>query len=191
MRRFGRIAVYCGSSDRAPAAYYDVARAFGGYLAARGIGVVYGGGRVGMMGAVADGALAAGGEVIGVITRQLEAVELGHHGLTELQVVDTMHTRKQTMASLADGFVALPGGWGTLEELFEAVTWSQLNIHRKPAGLLDVQGYFQSLVAFLDEAVQVGFVGQAERDMLVVASKAETLLQRLAAVKVPRLSLPR
>ncbi|MCX6896985.1 MAG: TIGR00730 family Rossman fold protein, partial [Verrucomicrobia bacterium] len=137
MRTFRRLCVYCGSSNHVPETYFAAARAVGTLLAERGIGVVYGGGRTGLMGAVATAALAAGGEVIGVIPEKLRALELDHGGLTELRVVDSMHARKLMMAELSDGFMALPGGFGTLEEIFEATTWTQLNYHRKPAGLLN------------------------------------------------------
>ena len=185
--RMKRICVFCGASPGRDAAYREAAVAFGGLLARRGIGLVFGGGHVGLMGAVADAALAAGGEAIGVIPRGLEARELGHRGLTELRVVGSMHERKATMASLADGFVALPGGMGTLEEAAEALTWSQLGIHRKPVGLLDVAGYWSPLVAFLDHAVAEGFLRPDQRRLCLVEPAPEALLDRLAAWEPPDL----
>jgi uncharacterized protein (TIGR00730 family) len=155
-------------------------------LAERGVAVVTGGGHVGMMGAVADAALASGGQVRGVITRALLDREVGHRGLTELHVVDTMHQRKALMADLADAFVMLPGGFGTLEELFEAVTWSQLGIHDKPCGVLDVAGYFDPLGAWLDRAVDQEFVRPEHRTLLLVDEDPVSLLERMAAWRPPR-----
>jgi uncharacterized protein (TIGR00730 family) len=178
---FRRICVFCGaSSGRAPQ-YAGAARALGRTLALRGIGLVTGGGRVGLMGAVADAALDAGGEVVGVIPQRLVDREVAHRGLTELRVVDTLHERKAVMADLSDGFVALPGGLGTLEELSEVTSWAQLALHSKPIGLLDVSGYFDSLLAFLDHATEEGFVAVEHRRMLVVADDAGRLLDELAA----------
>lgn len=146
-----RIGVFCGSSVGRRPRYRTEAEALGRALATRRIGLVYGGARVGLMGALADATLAAGGEVIGVIPRALVAKEVAHNGLTELRVVSSMHERKATMVDLADGFIALPGGWGTLEELFEVLTWAQLGLHRKPCGLLNVEEYFRGLLAFCDD----------------------------------------
>jgi uncharacterized protein (TIGR00730 family) len=154
-------------------------------LAERGIGLVYGGGRVGLMGALADAALAAGGEVIGVIPQALLERELGHRGLTELHVVDSMHARKALMGELASGFVALPGGVGTLEELFEVWSWATLGLHRKPCGLLDVGGFFAPLIEFLDRQVREGFIHPAYRAVLLVASTPEALLEAFAAYEPP------
>lgn len=179
-RSFERIAVYCGASSAVDPAWLALARGVGAALAGRGVGVVYGGGRVGLMGAVADGALGAGGEVIGVIPRKLLEHELGHTGCTRLEVVETMHERKARMAELADGFVALPGGFGTLEETFEVVTWSQLDYHRKPVGLLDAGGFYRGLVAFCDHAMDAGFIRPFHRSILVDAPDLDTLLTRMA-----------
>ena len=147
--------------------------------------MVYGGGRVGLMGAVADGALAAGGAVTGIIPEALRDRELAHAGLTELRVVASMHERKALMAELSDAFIALPGGIGTLEELVEVFTWSQLGLHRKPVALLDVAGYYGGLIAFFDHAVEEGFLPPASRAMLLVASEPAELLDRLAAWRPP------
>ena len=156
MREFKRLCVYCASSNRVDERWFEVARHVGRRLSARGIGVVYGGGHIGLMGALADAALAEGNEVIGVIPRKLLDLELGHTGVTDLVVVETMHQRKLRMAELSDGFIALPGGWGTLEEIFEVTTWTQLRYHAKPVGLLNAQGYYDKLIAFLDEAAALG-----------------------------------
>ena len=179
------LGVFCGSRDGARPEYRDAAHALGRTLAARGVGVVYGGASVGLMGAVADAALAAGGEVIGVIPRSLVAREIAHAGLTGLHVVDTMHERKARMAAVADAFVALPGGVGTLEELFEVWTWGQLGLHAKPCGLLDVAGYYAPLLAFVDRGVAEGFIRPAQRQTLIVDDDASRLLDRLAAVTAP------
>jgi uncharacterized protein (TIGR00730 family) len=159
--------------------YADAARELGAALAARGIGLVYGGGRVGLMGAVADAALAAGGEVIGVIPQELVERELAHGGLTELRVVGSLHERKALMAELADGFVALPGGFGTLDELLEQLTWSQLGLHAKPIGLFDVDEYWRPLIALARHATEEGFVREADLGAIAVGTDAEGLLDRL------------
>lgn len=185
---FRRVGVYCGSSVGRDPAYALAARAFGALLARRGIGVVYGGGRVGLMGALADGALAEGGEVIGVIPEKLLRLEVGHAGLTRLEVVEGMHPRKLRMAELADAFVALPGGYGTLEELFEVTTWTQLEYHHKPVGLLDVNGYWAGLVGFLDHAVAQGFVRPLHRGLVVSSPDADTLLGLLERVEIPEVA---
>jgi uncharacterized protein (TIGR00730 family) len=164
-----------------------LAAQLGRALAQRRIGLVYGGGRVGLMGVLADAALAAGGEVTGVIPKALLDREHGHRGLTQLRVVDSMHARKALMVELADGFVALPGGIGTLEELFEVWTWAQLGIHRKPCGLLDVGGFFSPLVGFLDHVVATGFLGSTSRAILSVAASPEELLAQFAAYEAPAL----
>ena len=176
------IAVYCGSSEGVDDSYFQAAWGFGELLARRGITVVYGGGDVGLMGRLANGALSAGGEVIGVITEQLQTLEVGHEGLTELLVVQTMSERKTAMSARADAVVALPGGWGTLEELFEVVTWTQLEIFGKPAGLLDVNGYFKHLDAFLDHATAEGFIRAGHRRLLQTSSDPEALLDLLCGV---------
>lgn len=180
-----RICVFAGSNSGAKAEYATVARDLGQTLAERGLGLVYGGARIGLMGAVADGALAGGAPVIGVIPGGLFVKEVAHQGLTELKVVKSMHERKQVMSDLADGFVALPGGWGTLEELFEILTWAQLGIHRKPCGLLNVAGYFDPLVAFIDHGVEEGFVRREQRAMLLASSSACELLDRFAGYRAP------
>jgi uncharacterized protein (TIGR00730 family) len=174
-----RICVFCGSSVGARPAYAQTARELGRTLAARGIGVVFGGGKVGLMGVLADAALAAGGEAIGVIPEALVAREIAHAGLTKLHVVRSMHERKTLMADLADAFIALPGGFGTFEEFFEAVTWTQLGIHQKPCGLLNVEGYYDALLALLDRAVADAFIRDANRSLVLEAPDVPTLLTRL------------
>jgi uncharacterized protein (TIGR00730 family) len=174
-----RVCVFCGASSGRLPAYADAARAFGGALAGRGLGLVYGGGRVGLMGAVADGALAGGGEVIGVIPQELVDRELAHSGLTELHVVGSLHERKAKMAALADAFVALPGGFGTLDELLEQLTWSQLGLHAKPIGLLDIQDYWRPLIALARHATEEGFVREADLGAIAVGGDAIGLLDRL------------
>ena len=182
-----RVCVYCGSSPGARPAYAAAAAALGRLLAARGIGLVYGGGNVGLMGIVADAARDAGGEVIGVIPRALQAREVAHTGLDDLRMVETMHERKALMADLADAFVALPGGVGTLEELVEVMTWTQLGIHAKPCGVLDVDGYYEHLVAFLDHAVGERFLRPEHRALLVHARQPEALLDAFAGWRPPTL----
>lgn len=174
-----RVCVYCGSRPGRRPSYADAARQLGALLADAGIGLVTGGGRVGLMGVVADAVLEAGGEAIGVIPQALLDREVGHEGLTELHVVRSMHERKAAMAELADAFVALPGGLGTLEEISEALTWAQLGIHAKPCGLLDVDGYYAPLARFLDHTVDEGFVLAERRAALVVAAEPAALLDGL------------
>lgn len=176
-----RVCVYCGSREGNDPAYVAAARELARTLAERGIGIVYGGASVGLMGAVADAALQAGGEVVGVLPHSLFETEVAHRHLTELIEVDTMHQRKAQMAALSDAFIALPGGLGTLEELFEALTWTQIGIHAKPCGLLNVGGYFDPLLTFLDRTVAEGFVAAANRRHLVVDSTPAALLDRLGA----------
>lgn len=176
-----RLAIYCGSATPADPAYMGCARAVGRFLAGRGIGIVYGGGRLGLMGAVADAALEAGGEVIGVIPEALFNVEVAHRGCTQLHVVPNMHVRKAMFTDLSDGFVTLPGGVGTMDELWEAVSWAQLGYHGKPVGLLNVQGYYDGLIAFLGTMTQVGFVRPQHRNILIVADEIEELLERMEA----------
>lgn len=180
-----RVCVFCGSSSGKDPVYLEAAQATGRALAGRGIGLVYGGGSVGLMGAVADATLDAGGEVTGVIPRALELRELAHLRLTTLHVVGSMHERKAKMAALADGFVALPGGMGTLEELAEILTWAQLGLHARPVGLLDVAGYYQPLIQFLDRAVVEGFLRPEHRALLLVASEPGALLERFEAWRPP------
>lgn len=174
-----RVCVFCGSSSGRLPAYAEAARAFGGAVASRGLELVYGGGRVGLMGALADGALAAGGEVLGVIPQQLVDRELAHGGLTELRIVESLHERKALMAAHADAFVALPGGFGTLDELMEQLTWGQLGLHSKPVGLLDVEDYWRSLIAFARHATDEGFVREPDLGAIAVAGDGEALLERL------------
>jgi hypothetical protein len=181
-----RICVYCGANAGTRPAYAEAARRLGSVLGERGLGLVYGGGNVGLMGVLADAALLAGAEVIGVIPRALVARELGHQGISELRVVETMHERKAVMAELADAFVALPGGLGTLDEFFEVMTWAQLGLHQKPIGLLEVEGFFAPLVAYLDRAVTEGFVRAEHRAALTVASEPESLLERFGTYQPPK-----
>lgn len=171
-----RIAVYCGASVGNSPAFADVARTLGSTLAHAGIGVVYGGASRGLMGALADGALAAGGEVIGVLPHSLSHREIAHHGLTALHLVDTMHERKTRITELADAFVALPGGIGTLDELFEAWTWAQIGIHTKPIALLDVDGFYQPLLAYLRTVVNAGFLMRERLESLHVARDVDALM---------------
>jgi uncharacterized protein (TIGR00730 family) len=179
------VCVYCGSSAGASPAYAAAAAELGRELAGRGIGLVYGGGNVGLMGAVADAALAAGGAVVGVIPEALVAREVAHGGLTELHVVASMHDRKALMAELADAFVALPGGLGTLEELFEILTWAQLGLHRKPSGLVNVAGYYDGLVSFLAHAVDERLLRPEHAELLLVDERPAPLLDRLATATPP------
>lgn len=173
------IAVYCGANAGADPVYADAARAMGRALVAHGIGLVYGGGHVGLMGTIADEVLRLGGQVRGVIPQQLVDRELAHPGLTELFVVSNMHERKAMMARLSDGFVAMPGGMGTLEELFEMLTWSQLEIHAKPIGALNVAGFYDQLVAFLGHARKQGFIREQHAGLLMVEANPEALVERL------------
>ncbi|HYT39010.1 MAG TPA: TIGR00730 family Rossman fold protein [Acidimicrobiia bacterium] len=176
-----RVCVFCGSKHGVRPEYAEAARAMGAALVAGGIDLVYGGGQVGLMGVVADAVLEAGGEVIGVIPDHMSDREIAHFGLTDLRIVGSMHERKALMYELSDGFVALPGGLGTLEELFEITTWSQLGLHAKPTGLLDVAGFYGPLVAFLDQLVTEGFVSERHRRLLRVAAEPTALLDLLAA----------
>jgi uncharacterized protein (TIGR00730 family) len=180
-----RLCVYAGSNPGSHPDYADGARALAATMAERGIGLVYGGGKVGLMGVLADTILERGGEAIGVMPQALIDREIGHPGLTELKVVGSMHERKAQMAELADGFVAVPGGIGTLEELIEIYTWSQLGIHDKGCGVLNVRGYYDHLAAFLDHAVAEGFLRPQHRAVLSVASEPAELLDRLAAFRAP------
>jgi uncharacterized protein (TIGR00730 family) len=180
-----RICVFCGSAAGTNTLYAETARGVGRALARRGLGLVYGGGSVGLMGAVANGALELGGEVDGVIPRALQARELAHGGLTRLHVVASMHERKAKMAELADAFLALPGGMGTLEELSEILTWAQLGLHVKPCGLLDVEGYYRPLVAYFDHAVQEGFLRPEHRRLVLAGDDPEALLDAFARYEPP------
>jgi len=178
--RLRSVAVYCASSPGFDPIYADAARALGTEIGRRGLNLVYGGGHVGLMGVVADAALAAGGTVTGVITRYLWDREVGHDNLTELLVVDSMHDRKLAMSDRADGFIALPGGLGTMEELFEVVTWTQLGLHQKPVALLDVARFFQPLLAFLDGGVTAGFIRPEHRALVMVDDHPAGVLEQLA-----------
>lgn len=174
-----RICVYCGSKKGADPVFAEAARELGLLLGERGIGLVYGGASVGLMGIVANAVLEAGGEVVGVIPRFLADKEVAHHGVTQLHMVDGMHSRKALMADLADAFIALPGGLGTLEELFEMLTWGQLNMHAKPCGALNVENYYTPLARFLDQTVAAGFVRPEHRRLLTMDDSPEMLLRRL------------
>lgn len=180
-----RVCVFCGSSVGNKPAYQDAARAMGRLLAERGIGLVYGGGAVGLMGVIADAALAAGGSVIGVIPQALFDREIGHGGVTDLRIVDSMHTRKAMMADLSDAFIAMPGGVGTFEEFFEAITWTQLGLHRKPCGLLNVDSFYTPLALFIDQAVSEGFIKPIHRTAIIVDSDPARLLDSLATIDLP------
>jgi uncharacterized protein (TIGR00730 family) len=175
-----RVCVFCGSNAGVRPEYAAAAREMAAQLAAGGLGLVYGGGNVGLMGVLADAMLAAKAEVIGVIPRSLVEREVAHHGVTRLHVVQTMHERKAMMAQLCDAFVALPGGFGTLEEFFEVLTWSQLGYHRKPCGLLNVAGYYDGLARMLDHGVAEGFISPAHRALVIAETGPARLLQRLA-----------
>ena len=176
-----RVAVYCGSATPADPRYIDSARHVGRTLAERGIGIVYGGGRLGLMGAVADAALAAGGEVIGAIPTLLVDAEVAHRGLSALHVVETMHARKQLFTDLSDGFLTLPGGTGTMDELWEALSWAQLGYHAKPVGLLNVAGYYDGLIAFAATMAETGFLRPQHRGLLIAGDDLGGLLARMEA----------
>ena len=176
-----KICVFCGSSPGARPEYTQATEELAALLVAENIGVVYGGGRVGLMGKLADAVLAHGGEITGVIPSALMEKEIGHREVQDMRVVDSMHERKALMAELADAFVALPGGIGTLEELFEVFTWSQLGLHDKPCGLLNVEGYYHGLAVFLDHAVGERFLRQEHRSTLMEESQSTALLERLKA----------
>ncbi len=178
--------VYCGSSAGSRPEYLEAARILGREFAARDIRLIYGGGNVGLMGCLADAVLDAGGDVIGVITEALAKVEVAHQGLPDLRVVPSMHERKFLMADLSDGFIALPGGLGTFEEIFEAMTWCQLGVHQKPCGALNVCDYFAPLMGMLDHAVSERFVHPMHRELLFVASDPRVLLDQLAVLKPPK-----
>ncbi|MDP8901046.1 MAG: TIGR00730 family Rossman fold protein [Actinomycetota bacterium] len=180
------VCVFCGSSPGNDPAYAEAAQSLGRALAERDITLVYGGGHVGLMGVVADSALGAGGEVIGVMPRSLVDREIGHAGLTKLHVVRSMHERKALMAELSDGFVALPGGNGTLEEFFEVLTWAQLGEHRKPCGLLNVASYYDPLLKVFDQMVEKDFLREAHRDLVLVEEDPVALLERFRGYEPPR-----
>jgi uncharacterized protein (TIGR00730 family) len=182
IRSIRRLAVFCGSSSGRRPVYRETAEAFGRLLAARDIELVYGGGQVGLMGALAEAALRAGGRVVGIIPRDLERRELARMDLSELEIVESMHERKARMTERADAFVALPGGFGTYDEFCEALTWSQLGIHAKPIGVLNVEGFFDPLLAMLDRAVAEGFARDEHRALYTVAAEPQTLLAQIAAL---------
>jgi hypothetical protein len=175
-----RVCVYLGSNPGVSPMYEHAAKELGAEIARRGMGLVYGGACVGLMGRLADAALQAGAEVVGVMPVDLQRKEIAHPGLTDLHLVETMHERKALMSELSDGFAALPGGLGALDEIAEALTWSQLRIHDKPCGLLNVEGYFNGLLAFLDHATQEGFIPQGHRDMVLTADEPGELLDKLS-----------
>jgi uncharacterized protein (TIGR00730 family) len=181
-----RLSVFCGSSSGARPEYVEAAWSFGRLLCDRGIGVVYGGSNVGLMAALANAVLDNRGEIIGVIPRMLVEREVAHIHLEDLRIVESMHERKAMMAELCDGFVALPGGIGTLEEFFEVWTWAQLGVHDKPCGVLNVAGYFDGLLSFLDRAVEEKFVREAHRSMVIVEDDPERLLERFESYEPPR-----
>jgi uncharacterized protein (TIGR00730 family) len=183
-----RLCIFCGSSEGHDPAYLQAARTLGETLAVNGIGLVYGGASVGLMGALADAALGAGGDVTGVMPRALVEKEIAHNGLSDLRVVGSMHERKALMAELSDGFAALPGGIGTFEELFEMWTWAQLGHHRKPCALLNVRGFYDGLIAFLDQVAERGFIRGAHRAMLIVGQEPMELIERLRAYEPPAVS---
>jgi uncharacterized protein (TIGR00730 family) len=180
-----RLCVYCGSSDKLASDYLDAAARMGSLIAAEGIDIIYGGGGTGMMGALASSALAAGGRVIGVIPELFNTTELVHPGLVELHVVKSMHARKAMMAEMADAFIALPGGFGTFEELFEMLTWMQIGLHDKPIGILNVMGYFEPLIQLIDHAQKHGFIYEEHRELVVISKQPEGLISSLRSFKIP------
>lgn len=185
MSRFKRICVFCGSQEGNDPVYAENAIAIGKLLVDRGVGLVYGGGKVGLMGHVANAVLVGGGEVMGVIPERLKSREVAHQGLTEMFVVESMHARKAMMAHLSHAFLALPGGWGTMEEMFEILTWTQLRYHTKPIGMLNVNGYYDPLLAFADKAVECGFLRPEHRALLVDDTDPLRLLDRLEETIIP------
>lgn len=186
MKKCHRVCVFCGSNAGARPSYAQAALELGTLLAREDLGLVFGGGRVGLMGKLADAALAAGGEVVGVIPQALVARELAHRRVTDLRVVASMHERKALMAELSDAFIALPGGYGTLDEFCEILTWVQLGLQRKPCGVLNVEGYYDWLLRFFDHAVEERFIHPAHREMLIVDDDPSKLLARLLAAQVPQ-----
>jgi uncharacterized protein (TIGR00730 family) len=185
------ICVFCGSADNVHAAYIAGARLMGQTLAEKGIRLVYGGGKTGLMGVVADAVLESGGEVIGVIIPSMNTLALAHTGLTKMDVVEGMHARKARMHELADGYIAMPGGFGTFDELFETVTWAQTGAHEKPVGLFNVRNYYAPLIAAIDHAVAEGFVFQEHRDVLFCESDPNLLLDKMAGYQHPREAVKR
>ncbi|MGE5374942.1 MAG: TIGR00730 family Rossman fold protein [Bacteroidota bacterium] len=185
------ICVFCGSSDSVHADYLTAARQMGQTLAERGIRLIFGGGKTGLMGAMANGVLEAGGEVIGVIIPSMNTKALAHDGLTRMEVPLTMHARKAKMHELADGYIALPGGFGTFDELFETVTWAQTGAHEKPVGLLNIRNYYAPLMAAIDHAVQEGFIFQEHRDVLFMEEDPKVLIDRMDRYEHPREAVKR
>lgn len=179
------IAVFCGSKEGYNELYYEAAYGLGAMLATRGIRIIYGGARVGLMGAVAEGALEQGGKVIGVIPQALKTKEVAHEGLTQLITVNTMHERKMKMHELSDGVIVLPGGWGTMDEMFEILTWGQMGLHSKPVGLLNVNGYYEALKALSENMVQEGFIEECTNKRLIMAWTADELLEQMEAYEPP------
>ncbi len=184
-RSLKHLCVFCGSSSGTRPQYAQAARRLGRVFLSEGIGLVYGGASVGVMGQIADTVLAGGGKVIGVIPRGLAHKEVAHAGLTDLRIVDSMHERKALMAELVDGFIALPGGLGTFEEFFEVLTWCQLGIHRKPCALLNTEGYYDKLVGLIDHAIDEGFVRSEHRSMVVVDHDPQTLIEKMRSAELP------
>ena len=182
-----QVCIFCGSYQGTKPIYMTAAQAMGGGLAKRGLGLVYGGGRVGLMGAVADGTLAAGGRVIGVIPQALVDRELAHSGVAEMHVVTSMHERKALMAGIADAFIAMPGGFGTLDELFEIITWAQLGFHHKPIALLNIGGYFDPLLGFIAHMAAEGFIKAEHQQAVLVRPDVDDLLDTLLAYQPPQL----
>ena len=173
------LCVFCGSSFGSDPKYAQAAERLGAIIAGRKLGLVYGGGRVGLMGEIADTVIKAKGHVIGVIPKQLHEREVSHNGISDLRVVDSMHERKALMAELSDGFIAMPGGFGTIEEIFEVITWAQLNFHNKPCGLLNINGYYDNLIKFLDNTVKEKFVEPENRAIILIDKDPETLLEKM------------
>ena len=186
LMKIKNVCVYCGSSPGKKPAYAQAASALAKELRTRDIGLVFGGGAVGIMGVVADAMLEAGGEVVGVIPKALAKKEVAHYGLSKLHVVRSMHERKAMMAELADGFIALPGGWGTLEEIFEMLTWAQLGFHEKPCGLLNIEGYFDGLIGFLENSFEQQFVKDLYRPLLMTTDNPTALLDQFSTYKAPK-----
>jgi uncharacterized protein (TIGR00730 family) len=180
-----RLCVFCGSSAGSLSIYQETATAVGRILATKGYGVVYGGGHVGLMGALAEGVLAAGGEITGIIPQSLFEKEIGYSDLKDLRIVGSMHERKALMGELSDAYIALPGGFGTFEEFFEVVTWSQLGVHRKACGLLNVNGFYDPLLAMCDHAVEQGFIRAVDRNLILYDQDPEALIDRIASFVVP------
>ena len=182
-----QVCIFCGSYKGTQPIYITAAHAMGRGLAQRGLGLVYGGGRVGLMGAVADGTLAGGGKAVGIIPQSLVDRELAHKGLSELHVVDSMHTRKAMMADIADAFIAMPGGFGTLDELFEIITWAQLGFHHKPIALLNIGGYFDTMLTFIEHMATEGFIKPEHRNAMLVKNQVDDLLDSLLTYQPPQL----